>query len=198
VKAVAKAARGEIVVFGGMEITTREEIHILAILDEGDGLYRLEELIESHISGNNDPDRFGEQYVVDEEGYVTDISEVFLAGASDLSVEEVVDAVHHCGGIAIAAHIDRESYSIISQLGFIPETLALDGVEIAKPLDRGGDNLTKHRLPTITSSDAHSPEMIGTAASVVRCGSLSFKEIQAAVAGEGEREIRPIWERSRV
>jgi len=195
VKAVRKAGNNNIVVFGGMEITTAEEIHLLALFAEGDGLYLLENLIEKHIHGQNDPERFGEQYVVDEEGYITGISDVFLSSASDLSIEEAVETVHKYEGIAIAAHIDRESYSIVSQLGFIPDSLPIDGVEVSQPAGINMGGAGGRELPVFASSDAHTPEMIGSAASIVRCEKLTFDELKAAVAGDGGRGIKPVWGR---
>lgn len=198
VTAAAKAAGGGFTVFGGMEITTQEEIHLLALFPDGEALYRLQDLVESRLYGRNNPDFFGEQYIVDAEGYVTGTSSLLLAGATGLSIDEAVDAVHEHGGIAVAAHIDRMSFSIVSQLGFIPPTLPLDGVEISKPapVETGGRSagaIETRRLPVIASSDAHTPEMIGAAASVVCCKELSFGELKAAFAGEGGRSIRPVW-----
>ena len=155
--------------------------------------YALPVLVGDHLYGQNDPDRFGEQYIVDHEGYVIGTTDKLLSGATDLQVEEVVNMVHDFGGIAIAAHIDRESFSIISQLGFIPESLPLDGVEIARSPVGVIDGIGDRDLTQFASSDAHSPEQIGSAVSVIRCESLTFDEMRSAIAGEGGRSIRPVW-----
>ncbi len=198
VTAAAAAAGGGITVFGGMEITTKEEIHLLALFPDGETLCSVQDLVESRLHGRNNPGFFGEQYLVDAEGYVTGTSGLLLAGATGLSIEEAVDAVHQHGGIAVAAHIDRMSFSIVSQLGFIPHTLPLDGVEVSKPAAVGSGGLSEgaietHGLPVIASSDAHTPQMIGAAASAVCCEELSFDELKAAFGGEGGRCIRPVW-----
>ena len=67
-------------------------------------------------------------------------------------------------GLAIASHVDREAYSIISQLGFIPEDLSLDALEISASLSIAE---ARTRFPEIThyplvsASDAHFLDDIG-------------------------------------
>jgi 3',5'-nucleoside bisphosphate phosphatase len=192
VEAVIEAAQGEVVVFGGMELMTQEEIHLLVFFGNIEQLHLFQQFVDKHIGGLNDPDRFGEQYLVDREGYVTGTSEKLLSGALDLSIEEAVDMTHEYGGIAIAAHIDRESYSIVSQLGFIPESLALDAVEIMNSAATG--YITGRHLTEIASSDAHTPEQIGSSVSAIQCEGLSFDELRKAVEGKEGRSIRPRWE----
>lgn len=193
VGAVAEAAQNEIAVFGGMEIMTREEIHLLVFFGNLETLGRYQEYIEKHLEGCNDPDRFGPQYIVDKEGYITETSGMLLSGAVDLSIDQVVGTTHDYNGIAIAAHIDRESYSIVSQLGFIPESLPIDAVEIAAASGAGFGDVGERHLPVIASSDAHSPEQIGLSATGIRCERLTFEEFKGAIAGKGGRSIRPIW-----
>lgn len=193
VGAVMAAGGNDLVVFGGMEITTQEEIHLLGLLGDLKQLALFQSVVSGHLHGKNDPDRFGEQYLVDEEGYVTGLCDALLSSATDMPLEDAVDLIHEFGGIAVAAHIDRESFSIVSQLGFIPESLPLDGVEIAGPGGAAIDGTGAGRFTRLASSDAHSPEQIGSAVSVVLCECLTFEELKSAIAGEGGRTIRPVW-----
>lgn len=186
VESVMNAAKGDLVVFGGMEITTREEIHILVFFGGTGKLKRFQTVIENRLPGENDPGRFGEQYIVDQDGYVITCSKALLSGAADISVDELVDMAHEYGGIAVAAHIDRDSFSIMSQLGFIPDSLPLDGVEVTKPMDDA-------RFSQIASSDAHDIPQIGSRKSIISCEGLTFDELKAALAREGGRQIRPLW-----
>ena len=80
-----------------------------------------------------------------------------LIGATDLSLEETVEAIHDIGGFAVASHIDRQSFGIIGQVGFIPEGLKLDALEISP---RAGFKSWED-FPIITSSDAHFLDDIG-------------------------------------
>ena len=117
VVAVRRAGEKEqLPVIGGIEITSREEVHLLALFDSDDGLFLTQEIIYDSLPGENEEEVFGEQVIVDERGNVVDVSTRLLIGATTLVIEKVVETVHRFGGLAIASHIDRPSYSIISQL----------------------------------------------------------------------------------
>jgi hypothetical protein len=159
VEATGRAAEDAgLAVIGGIEICTREEVHVLGLFKDDQALESAQEVVYENLSGENDPEIFGEQLVMDERGEVTRHNSRLLIGATDLTLEEVIRIIHRLGGMAIAAHVDRPSFSVISQLGFIPPGLRLDGVEVcydklpALPED----------LAVVRSSDAHRPEEIGS------------------------------------
>jgi len=158
VEAASRAAEeAGLAVIGGMEISTREEVHVLGLFKDDHGLGSAQEVVYKNLSGENDPDTFGEQLVMNERGEVVRHNRRLLIGATDLSLEEVVRTIHRLGGIAIAAHVDRPSFSVISQLGFIPLGLQLDGVEVCSDTPPG----LPEDLAIVRSSDAHRPEEIG-------------------------------------
>jgi PHP family Zn ribbon phosphoesterase len=167
VLAVRRAAeREELSVIGGIEITSQEEVHLLALFDTDEGLFHTQELIYDNLPGENDERLFGEQVVVDCYGEVVGLNERLLIGATTLAIDRIVEAVHDVGGLAIASHIDRESYSIISQLGFVPEGLALDALEVS-PRSSAREMAAMFpwvaAYPVVTCSDAHYLEDIGRA-----------------------------------
>ncbi|MCK4233158.1 PHP domain-containing protein, partial [candidate division WOR-3 bacterium] len=132
VMAVKKVGTMEgVTVIGGIEITSQEEVHILALFDDDADLLRIQNIVYEHLPGVNDEDAFGEQLIVDEKDEILGFNEKLLIGATTLFLEQVVDIIHQLGGIAIAAHVDRDAFSIIGQLGFIPEGLDVDGLEIS-------------------------------------------------------------------
>jgi predicted metal-dependent phosphoesterase TrpH len=158
VEAVSRAAEGAgLAVIGGMEFTSREEVHVLGLFDDRGSLREAQDVVYDNLPGENDPDTFGEQWVMDEHDEVTGHNRRLLIGATTLTLDEVVQTIHRLGGIAVASHVDRPSFSVLSQLGFIPDGLGLDGVEVCS-----------ERVPAvppgmvaISSSDAHRPEEIG-------------------------------------
>jgi len=159
VEAASRAAEDTgLTVIGGMEISTREEVHVLGLFKDDHALESAQEVVYENLSGENDPEIFGEQLVMNERGEVVRHNSRLLIGATDLTLEEVLRAIHRLGGMAIAAHVDRPSFSIISQLGFIPPGLRLDGVEVCS------DTLPvlPKDLAVVRSSDAHRPEEIGS------------------------------------
>ena len=116
-----------------------------------------------------------------------------LIGATDLSVERVVDKVHSLEGLAVAAHVDREANSIIGQLGFIPPELPLDALELSArtTFDRALETVPGARdFPLVTSSDAHFLEDIGKVFTSLTLESVSPAEIKKAFLQEDGREIK--------
>jgi 3',5'-nucleoside bisphosphate phosphatase len=191
--AVARAgARLGIHVLPGLEINSVEEIHPLAIFDREEQAVDMQDIVYAHLSGTNRPDIFGEQVVVSEADEVEGFNERMLIASTQLTVEEIVKEAHRLGGIAIASHVDRPSYSIISQLGFIPDGLKLDGIEISNPSNKDafiGANKGLQQLPVVTSSDAHFPTEIGRRYTTFFIEAPCVDEIRMAFRQESERRI---------
>jgi len=191
--AVMAAARGKpLTVLPGMEVTSREEVHILALFDGVDLAFRMQRIVYDHLAGTNDPDVFGLQVIVNEDHDVVGFNDRLLAGAANLSVEQVVDAIHALGGLAIACHVDRETFGIIGQLGFIPDSLPLDALEFSRntSLDQARQRFKEYsRLPFIRSSDAHSLEEIGVAPTSMLLNGVTISEIRKAFLGQEGRRV---------
>jgi PHP family Zn ribbon phosphoesterase len=115
-----------------------------------------------------------------------------LIGATTLRLEEVVSSTRSLGGLAIAAHIDRESSSLIGQLGFVPDGLPLDALEVSPALSlEEAARRYDLSIPLIQSSDAHSKEEIGRCRTRLLMEQPSVEEIRKALQGrEGRRCIQ--------
>jgi len=177
--------RASVAVLPGIEITSREEVHILGLFDAREELSRIQAVVDRNLSGENDEEAFGPQAIVDESDRVTARDPRLLIGATDLSVEEVVEAIHDCGGLAIASHVDRQRFSLVSQLGFIPRGLPLDAVETSPRASRrawGG-------LAVVASSDAHRLSDIGRSSTLLHAPEACLEEIGKALRGEDGREV---------
>lgn len=193
VMAVKKAGEREgMAVIGGVEITSREEVHIMALFEDEHALNRIQEIIYDHLPGSNDQEVFGEQVVVDDEDEVLALNERLLIGATTLLIDQIVDIVHRLGGVAIASHVDREAFSIIGQLGFVPEGLPLDGLEVSArcTIGEARERFPQlHRYPLVSFSDAHYLEDIGKRTTSFLMEHASVSEIQKAFRGIEGREI---------
>jgi predicted metal-dependent phosphoesterase TrpH len=186
VTAVAKAGLREgLSVIGGMEITSREEAHILGLFENEHDLMQMQELVYTNLPGENSEEAFGPQTVIDEWGHAVGTNNRLLIGATTLTVEQVVEAVHLHSGIAIASHVDRERFSLIGQLGFIPEGLSLDAVEVSRP----SATQKEYNYPIVTSSDAHFLQDIGTSCTYFMLEELSVNEIGRALRNEMGRSL---------
>ena len=177
--------RRGLAVIPGMEVTSREEVHILGLFRTTEGLMDLQDVVYENLPGENDQEAFGPQLVIDEKDCVVGTNNKLLIGATSLAVEQVVGAIHQFGGLAIASHIDRERFGIIGQLGFIPEGLGLDAVEVANASLSEWD----YTYPVVASSDAHYLEDVGRKSTCFEVEQASFDEIARALHSEGGRRI---------
>jgi PHP family Zn ribbon phosphoesterase len=191
--AVMRAAAGTgLAVIPGMEATSAEEIHVLGLFEDlGDAL-SLQDLVYDQLQpGENDEDLFGMQVVANEHDEVEAMNRRLLIGATSLGLQALVDAIHERNGLAIASHIDRESFSLIGQLGFIPPDLLLDGVEISArmSLAEARRRFPEYRdLPFVTASDAHDLDQLGAHPAALQVAAAEFSELRLALAGlEGRR-----------
>ncbi|MDI6741994.1 MAG: PHP-associated domain-containing protein [Smithella sp.] len=192
VQYVMAAAEDQLSIIPGMEITTLEEVHLLALFDSLPPLLKLQQIIDEHLFGKNDEKRFGVQAIVNELGEVEGINNQLLIGATDLSIDILVDTIHQYGGLAIPAHIDRESFSVLSQLGFIDRDAGFDALEISKRTGIQKGRLQYRELvqyPFLTSSDAHFIGDIGNAFTKILMQETTFSELKMALSNQNGRRI---------
>ena len=179
------AEREGIFVLSGAEVTTREEAHVLVFAEGEERLAVLQEFLDKNLPQiPNNPDYFGYQLVVDEQEQVLYQEETLLITGIDRSVDEVEAFVREIGGIFIPAHINKPQNSLLSQLGFVPPYLRVDALEISprcdlKVLMEEHPYLSGYRF--IRSSDAHYPEEIGRAATLLDLEKPSFESIKEAL-----------------
>jgi PHP family Zn ribbon phosphoesterase len=190
---VIRAAWGrELVVLPGMEITSSEEVHLLALFDNMDGLRRLQDIVYSHLPGENDESRFGCQAIVNESDEVEGFNERLLIGATELALADLIRYLHAFGGLAVASHIDRESFSVISQLGFVDPEIPFDALEISGRTGLAGGRRKYPGLagyPFLISSDAHRIEEIGSGCTEIFLKEPSVHELKMAFSGQGGRRM---------
>lgn len=147
-----------IIVLPGMEIETSEEVHITALFDNADAAEELDRFVSEKLPDvKNRTDIFGNQYVLDADDNKISEVENLLSTATYLDVNTAVKIIRELGGVAIPAHVDKSSYSMISNLGFIPLELDFSTIEVKMPtrlkeLSKSHD-LSLYKI--IHNSDAH-------------------------------------------
>ncbi len=195
--AVALAASGDPAVLPGMEITTAEEVHVLGLFPEASAALAAAEEVSASLplwraltgrSPGGEPRRPAQE-VMDAAGRVTGIEERMLASASRFGLTETIALIHAHGGLAVAAHIDRRSFSVVGQLGFIPEDARFDALEIsAAGAARGrAASFASLGVPLVSSSDSHFLSDIGSACTVLQVEEPTFAELARALTGAGGR-----------
>lgn len=191
--AVMRAAgKTGLCVLPGMEICSREEVHTLAIFGTLGQALRMQGIVYGCLKGTNRPELFGDQVVANEFDEVEGFNDRLLIGAAQISLADVVKETQSLGGLCIASHVDRPSFSILSQLGFVPKDLDLDGLEISGL--RGWESIKSEipgldRFAVVCFSDAHLPEDIGKRSSAFVLEAPSVSEIRLALRQEGGRKV---------
>ncbi len=145
----------------GMEITTVEEAHVLALFDSTEACMIMDQIVYEHLPDiPNRPEKWGDQVVVNEREEIVEEVEKFLGTATDLPLDELISIIHHYDGLAVPSHVDKPVFSIVSQLGFIPPQF-YDAIEISS--HGNWQNLSERfgDYPYITASDSHYLETIG-------------------------------------
>lgn len=183
---------GKVYVLTGMEVTSSEEIHILAIFDDPEKAEVMQSLVYDNLpSGENDERLYGHQVVVNENDEVLNLNKRLLIGATSIGVGDLVESIHSLGGIAIASHIDKEAFSVISQLGFIPDELSFDALEFSCRIKKEEALIRYSELnssPWVSFSDAHYLKDIGRRITVLEMERVSINHIKEAF-----RKGRAYW-----
>jgi len=189
--AVMNAAKKmNIKILPGMEVTSQEEVHVLALFDEVENALKMQKYVYENLPGENDEDAFGMQVIVNEKEEVLGFNNKLLIGAITIPLDEVIRLIHSFDGIAIASHIDRESFSIISQLGFVPDNSELDALEISTNITfEEAKKRFKNNYPITCSSDAHYPDDIGKGFTSFLLKDGTVAEIKKALKNEEGRKL---------
>jgi PHP family Zn ribbon phosphoesterase len=191
--AMVQAAEGTgITVLPGMEVQTREEVHMLCLFDALEQADRWQEEVYAHLPRlKNKPEVFGTQIVLDAQGEPVGMNDRLLATSTSFSVDEVVQKVQGLNGLCIPCHVDRPAYSLIANLGFIPPDLPIKGVEISHLV---GPKEAYERFPQlkhyslIASGDAHRLNEM-TRRTTFKVAKPTVAELALALAGEGDRGV---------
>jgi PHP family Zn ribbon phosphoesterase len=187
---VREAAGTAIKVIAGIEITTFEEVHVIGLFPNSKIADEVGETILATLPElTDDSRRFGEQLFMNAQGQTLRHETKMLSAPSTLTLFESVNLIRQYNGLAIAAHLDRRSFSVISQLGMLPEDTRFDAIEISAAAVRSSrvPEFTSFGLPVITSSDSHFLSEIGICRTVFEIVEPTFCEMALAFKEIGGR-----------
>jgi 3',5'-nucleoside bisphosphate phosphatase len=191
--AVAAAAFGELAVIPGIEVTTAEEVHVLGLFPDTESARRVSDAVLATLPvSETESTPGGEQLLFGDDGEPAGLERRMLVAASTLDLAATVGLIRSNRGLVVAAHVDRPSFGVIGQLGFIPPEVHLDAAEVsAAGVARGrAAALERLGLPLISGSDAHSLEEIAAATTVLEVEAPTFEELVLAVRGQDGRRCR--------
>ena len=179
--AIAQVAREKgLAYLYGLELQTREDVHLLAYFDdEATCLAFSEEVYALLPDTYEDPYGLGEQVQVGADENIVRREPRFLVNGLDLSFADATQRIGELGGLAVPAHIDREFFGVLSQMGELPEGLDFPIIEIQ------GENLPEicGNAVVLRTSDAHFLEDIGRRVTWITVNELTVDELRKAAAG---------------
>lgn len=140
----------------GMEVCSMEEAHVLCLFDDLAAVQDFDQFIYAHLPDiPSQPERTGDQVVVNANDEIEDEVERYLGGAAELTLDQLMVEVTQRKGLFIPAHVDKPLFSIPSQLGFLP-AMDYDAIEVSWHRYRAGPlDPAFEQWPVITNSDAH-------------------------------------------
>jgi 3',5'-nucleoside bisphosphate phosphatase len=174
----------DLLVLFGMELQTREEIHLLVLFGSDQAALDFQnEIYRSLPDVKNDVDYFGDQVVVDENDVIVRFEERLLLNSVQISLEDAVKRIKDLGGLVIPSHIDSPTFSIISQLGFVPAALALDALEVrdSRNMEAILPFVLSKDIPFVSFSDAHCLADIGKRRTILSLEKAGFGEVTRAL-----------------
>ncbi len=179
--AVIEAARTDLVVKPGMELETKETVHLVCLFDTFDEAVDLQAFVYEHlprlpeaVPGTGYPKQpFGSRILVNSEGIAIGEEKLPLFGATDLSLAEAVEAASNRGALVIASHVERRAHGLLGVLGFVPDDIVLDGMEAGPGGLLGG---------RIASSDAHRLAELGSRYTLFEADGFSVADLRQCIA----------------
>ncbi len=198
-KALIEAGKmAGITVLPGVEVQSREDIHVVCIFPEIERALSFGEWVWGLLPKiPNRPDIFGMQLVIDVQNNIIDEVEILLVQGIEATVDEIIRKGHSMGGLVVLPHLDRPSFSYTAVLGILPEDVEADALELSCRLSGGEAEAWRIKLPNlpiIRSSDAHFLcDIKRKCATPVLADAPTFDELCLALNGERGRAVLWPW-----
>jgi hypothetical protein len=193
VRAVQIAAEGtQLTVLPGMEVQSREDVHLLTIFETIGELEAWQTEVDRALPNlHNQPEFFGEQFVVDETGEFIRNEPRLLLTSTNFSIDEIFTRVNALGGLVIPAHVERTAYGLLPTLGLISENWQLLALEISRhttPEQAVRAFPALRPYPLIQSGDVHLLEsFLGT--TIFTLAAPTLLELRLAFSHIDGREV---------
>lgn len=175
------ARKYQIIAIPGMELCTKEEVHVLCLFKNLSDALCFDEYVSSKlIKIPNNESIFGKQEIYDENDHIIGTEPYLLINATEISFDEIGDLMQQFHGIYIPAHMDKSSNSLFLNLGFIPPEVDFHCVEFTSK-DRYDRYLLQNpylkQCNLIINSDAHSLGNINEPVNYLTTKNNSIEEI---------------------
>jgi len=159
VMAVGKEAG--VTVVPAMELETAEEIHVLCLFPtlEAARAFDIEQVTPALPAVDNDVAIFGHQHLMDRNDNVVGEDPRYLINATAISLDGLPQLVDRYGGVAIPAHIDKSTKSLVGNFGMVGDYMGFRCFELSRNLPdyfiEATPGLGSRPYVYIHDSDAH-------------------------------------------
>ncbi len=188
-RATQEAAGDRLAVLAGMEVTTAEEVHVLGLFPDAAAAASAADEVQATLPDEpGRPAAGSRQWLMDARGDVVGKAPKMLSAASALALEQAVELIKRHGGLAVASHVDRPSFSVMSQLGLFPVGAGFDAIEVFGGAGRPESPVdwAAFGLPILRSSDSHYLAEIASRTTCLAMREATFEGLRAAIRrGEG-------------
>lgn len=156
-----------ITVVPAMELETAEEIHVLCLFPdlEAAAAFDREVVAPALPEVINDVKIFGEQNLMNEEDQIIGEEKRYLLNATEISLDDLPALIAPFGGVAVPAHIDKQTKSLVGNFGMVGAYMGFGSFELSRNLQEGfiegTPGLGSRSYRYIHDSDAHYLEDIG-------------------------------------
>ena len=186
--AMAVGEQSGVLVVPAMELTTKEDIHVLCLLPSLEQAEAFREYVYARLpQRKNRPKAFGHQYVMDAQDEILEEEPQLLSFGADIGIYEVKELLEQYEGLAVPAHIDRASYSLIGVMGVVDPEMGFSVYETTIACDRQA-LMEQYRFTGgfLSNSDAHDLIAIQDAARTLEISELTPRSVIEAVRNLGK------------
>lgn len=125
------AEKSPVMLLPGIEVESSEEVHISCLFSDVEAAMAMGEIVRNHLPPvKNKAEILGEQYIFDSEDNIVEKEEQMLLFSTDMTIDEIFSAAYKFGGCAYFSHVDRDSYSVLTVLGALPDSVPTGVVEV--------------------------------------------------------------------
>lgn len=183
------AQKNKILAIPGMELCTMEEVHVLCFfMDLGNAMAFDKYVYERLIKVPNREDIFGKQEIYNYEDIKLEDEPNLLINATEISFDSLDEIMKEFKGVYVPAHVDKDSNSLLSNLGFVPPDSIFRSVEI-KNMEKKQELCMKHpyfsKCNIISNSDAHCLGLINEAVNFLEVREKSVEAVLEALVQGG-------------
>jgi 3',5'-nucleoside bisphosphate phosphatase len=183
-----------VIVIPGIDLETIENIHLIGLFPDATRAACVSEEVRLTLPDTDEAytTRIGEQVLMSADGRAYGVEDKALASPAKFDLRDAVQLVKRNEGLAIAAHVERPSFSVYSQLGDIPRDIPFDALEVSPVNSRPvglREKFARYGWPLIGSSDSHYLFEVGRARSRFFLESPCFDEICMALHAQNGRSV---------